>query len=107
MSLGEMLIVALVAIIVAKPEDIPVILKKIQQFKSYFSNVKNQALSYLTEDIKIENVTLENTPEQLNYYLERIIDIQGYYEGDYSLKDLKAKHNELIKMKNLDLDKQE
>ncbi|XVN42431.1 MAG: DUF2672 domain-containing protein [Candidatus Rickettsia vulgarisii] len=105
MSLGEMLIVTLVAIIVAKPEDIPVILKKIQQFKSYFSDIKNQSLFYIAEDIKVENITLENTPEQLNYYLERIIDIQGYYEGDYSLKDLKAKHNELIK--NLNLDKQD
>ena len=57
MSLGEMLIVALVAIIVAKPEDIPVLLKKIQQFKSYFSDIKNQALSYITEDIKIETET--------------------------------------------------
>ncbi|MCC8417261.1 MAG: DUF2672 domain-containing protein [Rickettsia endosymbiont of Bryobia graminum] len=105
MSLGEILIVALVAIIVAKPEDIPILLKKIQQFKSYFSDIKNQLLSYVTKDIKIENMTLENTPEQLNYYLERIIDIQGYYEGNYSLEDLKAKHKELIGIKNLDLDK--
>ncbi len=100
MSLSEILVVILVAILVAKPEDIPVIIKKIQKFKLYISNIKDQALSYLTEDVKIDDIILDHSPEQLNFYLERIINMQGHYEGDYSLKELKARHNELIQLKS-------
>ncbi len=102
MSLGEILVVMLVAMIVTKPEDIPVIIKKIQEFKLYCSAVKNQALTYITKDLKIDNDIdiLENDAEQLNFYLEKIINIQGYYDGNYSLNELKAKYDKLIKIKS-------
>ncbi|WP_341757542.1 DUF2672 domain-containing protein [Candidatus Tisiphia endosymbiont of Ditula angustiorana] len=100
MSLGEILVVMLVALIVMKPEDIPSIIKKIQEFKLYCSAIKNQALGYITKDLKIDNDILKNNAEQLNFYLERIINIQGYYDGNYSLDELKAKYDELIKIKS-------
>lgn len=101
MSLGEILVVMLVAMIVTKPEDIPVIIKKIQEFKLYCSAVKNQLLAYITKDLKIDNDIdiLENNAEQLNFYLEKIINIQGYYDGNYSLDELKEKYDKLIKIK--------
>ncbi|WP_375327221.1 DUF2672 domain-containing protein [Candidatus Tisiphia endosymbiont of Nemotelus uliginosus] len=101
MSLGELLVVILVAIIVTRPGDIPIIITKIQQLKLYFSGIQNKIRSYITQDIGMDNSMLENSPEQLNFYLERIINMQGYYEGDYSLNNLKAKHNELIKLKRI------
>ncbi len=100
MSLGEILVVMLVALIVMKPEDIPNIIKKIQEFKLYCSAVKNQALVYITKDLEIDNDIVENNAEQLNFYLERIINIQGYYDGNYSLDELKVKYDELIKIKS-------
>ncbi|WP_425363217.1 DUF2672 domain-containing protein [Candidatus Tisiphia endosymbiont of Hybos culiciformis] len=100
MSLGEILVVMLVAMIVTKPEDIPIIIRKIQEFKLYCSAVKNQALIYITKDLKIDNDILANDAEQLNFYLERIINIQGYYDGNYSLNELKAKYDKLIKIKS-------
>ncbi|WP_341763993.1 DUF2672 domain-containing protein [Candidatus Tisiphia endosymbiont of Beris chalybata] len=134
MSLGEILVVMLVAMIITKPGDIPVIIKKVQQLKSYLSDIKQQVISHIivnsgefgarsdgatpiynrqalsddvtncssidyTQDMEIEDNRIENSPEQLNFYLERIINMQGYYEGDYSLKNLKAKHKELIELK--------
>lgn len=102
MSLGELLVVIFVAIIVTRPGDIPIIITKIQQLKLYFSDTQNKIRSYITQDIGMDNsIMLENSPEQLNFYLERIINMQGYYEGDYSLSNLKAKHNELIKLKRI------
>ncbi|HJD63587.1 MAG TPA: DUF2672 domain-containing protein [Rickettsia endosymbiont of Sericostoma sp.] len=100
MSIGEILVVMLVAMIVTKPEDIPMIIKKIQEFKLYCSAVKNQALTYITKDLKIDNDIVENDVEQLNFYLERIINIQGYYDGNYSLNELKVKYDKLIKIKS-------
>lgn len=100
MSLGEILVVMLVALIVMKPEDIPIIIKKIQEFKLYCSAVKNQALVYITKDLEIDSDIVENNAEQLNFYLEKIINIQGYYDGNYSLDELKTKYDKLIKIKS-------
>ncbi|WP_375318856.1 DUF2672 domain-containing protein [Candidatus Tisiphia endosymbiont of Oplodontha viridula] len=100
MSLGEILVVMLVAMIVTKPEDIPIIIKKIQEFKLYCSAVKNQLLAYITKGLKIDNDIVENNAEQLNFYLEKIINIQGYYDGNYSLDELKTKYDKLIKIKS-------
>ncbi len=105
MSLGETLVVILVAMIVMKPEDIPTIIKKIQEFKLYYSAIKNQLLTYVTKDLKINSGILVDNPEQLNFYLEKIINIQGYYDGNYSLEELRARYNELIKIKSTEYNK--
>ncbi len=101
MSLAEILVVILVAVLVIKPEDIPVIIKKIRHFKLYCSSIKNQALESITKDLKIDDNILEENIEQLNFYLERVINIQGYYDGNYSLKELRSKYNELMEKEKI------
>lgn len=94
LSFGEIIIVILVALLVVKPADIPIIIKKIHQLKSYFTNIKTTALSYVTKELDI--ASFEQNPEHLNFYLQKIINIQGFYDGEYNLTELKAKYNELV-----------
>jgi len=102
MSLGEILVILLIAMLITKPEDIPIIIKKIQELKLYCTNFKNQALHYITNDLEINADILASNPEQLNFYLEKIINLQGYYDGNYSLQELKMTYDELIKQKITD-----
>lgn len=98
MSLGEILVVMLVALMVTKPEDIPVIVKKIQQFKLYCLTIKKQLLLYITEDINTDSSINENDAELLNFYLQKILSIQGHYDGNYSISELKKNYDRLVKM---------
>ncbi len=93
MSFGELLVVIVIALMVTKPEDIPVIVKKIQQFKQYCLALKKQLLLYITEDLN----TSDSDTEQLNFYLQKIISLQGSYDGNYSLTELKENYDRLIK----------
>ena len=105
MSLGEMLVVMLVALLVMKPEDIPTIIKKFRALRMYFSNIKNQTLSYIKKELEFDDDLLKDDFEELNFYLQKIINIEGHYDGDYSVPKLKAKYNELIKSKINEFDR--
>lgn len=79
MSLIQTLIVLFIGLFVIKPADIPILINKIKKIKSYFSNVESSEV------------------EQLNFYIQKIISIEGYYDGDYNLVAIKEKYNKLIK----------
>lgn len=79
MSLTQTLIVLFIGLFVIKPDDIPMLMKQIKQIKSYFSNVGSSEV------------------EQLNFYIQKIINIEGYYDGDYNLAAMKEKYNKLVK----------
>ena len=96
MSLGEILVVIIVAIFVMKTEDIVIILKKLHQLKTYLLTTRNEILSYIGKDLQIDKPELNNLDE-LNFYLQKIISIKGSYEGDYSLHEIKKRYYELIK----------
>lgn len=98
MSFGEILVVMLIALMVTKPQDIPLIVKKIQQFKLYCLALKKQLLLSVSEDLHTDLDFIEDNTEQLNYYLQKIINIQGYYNGNYSIAELKENYDRLIKI---------
>lgn len=79
MSLTQTLIVLFIGLFVIKPDDIPMLMRQIKQIKSYFSNVGSSEV------------------EQLNFYIQKIINIEGYYDGDYNLAAMKEKYNKLVK----------
>ncbi|WP_395476825.1 DUF2672 domain-containing protein [Rickettsia endosymbiont of Pantilius tunicatus] len=79
MSLTQTLIVFFIGLFVIKPDDIPMLIRQIKQIKSYFSNVGSSEV------------------EQLNFYIQKIISIEGYYDGDYNLAAMKEKYNKLVK----------
>ncbi|MFY9589296.1 Sec-independent protein translocase subunit TatA/TatB [Rickettsia endosymbiont of Halotydeus destructor] len=95
MSLGEIIVVILIALLVIKPEDIPIIMKKIHEIKSYFTNFRNKTISYIINDD--EGKELNEDIEQLNFYLQKVISINGKYDGDYTLEKVKQKYHVLTK----------
>jgi len=99
MSLSEIIVVIIVAIVLMKPDDIPVILKRIQGLKTYITNMKKEVLSYITEDIETTEKQSIEYDEEIRFYLQKIININGLYEGDYTIESLKAKYYELIEFR--------
>ena len=69
---------------VIKPDDIPIIIKQIKKIKSYLINNSEQ----INNSLEIE---------QLNFYIQKIISIEGCYDGDYNLIAVKEKYNKLVK----------
>lgn len=84
MSLTQTLIVLFIGIFMMKPNDILMIIKNIKNIKNYLANTNDQ-------------IDDSSTSEQLNFYLQKIISIEGYYDGDYNLTVVKEKYNKLVK----------
>jgi Sec-independent protein translocase protein TatA len=99
MSFGEIFILLVVAVFVMKPEDIPAIIRKFQQIKSYFTNAKAEVISYLGKELQIEDKELDEDIEQINFYLKKIAHLNEGYDGNYSLEDIKTKYHQLVQQK--------
>ena len=97
MSLLELLVVLLVSFLVVKPEDLPKIAKKIRYFRSFITDTKKEIISYL--DLDDEPAELTADTEKMNFYLEKIADMESDYKGEYSIEAIKKRYNSLIKKK--------
>jgi Sec-independent protein translocase protein TatA len=97
MSLFELLVVLLVSFLVIKPEDLPKIAKKIRYFRSFITDTKKEIISYL--DLDDKEVELSADTERMNFYLEKIADMESDYKGEYSIESIKKHYNSLIKNK--------
>jgi Sec-independent protein translocase protein TatA len=104
MSIGEIIVVLVVALLVIKPEDIPGILRQVKSLRGYFIKTKDSFLSEINKELEIEDKSITDSVEEINFYLEKILSIEGKYEGPYELASIKNKYNELIK-KQLELNK--
>lgn len=106
MSLSELLVIILVAFLVMKPEDLPKIIRKIKEFKDFFTKTKKEMISYIDPDSKDKDIASEEpTPEeieQINFYLEKIARLGGEYEGQYSLSKIRNHYHKLIRNSYLD-----
>jgi len=91
MSLWELLVVACVILVVAKPEDLPVIVKYVKEFRKHLSEIRKNIFAYLDD-----NTEKPEDPEQINFYVQKIVSIEGKYEGEYKLDALKARYKELV-----------
>lgn len=104
MSLGELLVIAIIALLVMKPEDIKDILKQLYKLKNYFSSAKKEIVDYINSELNIaeleehKEVATENL-EEINFYLEKIISLEGKYKGYYELGELKSRYNDLVTAK--------
>ena len=98
MSLGELFIVCLVAVLVCKPDDIKFIFKELYQLKAYISKIRDDVMGPINEEMKkIEVQNLKDDIEQINFYLQKITDMNETYEGEYSLNSIRAYYEKLIK----------
>lgn len=89
MSIIEILLILLVAVLVLKPEDIPLILKFIKSIRGYFVGIQRDIMKQFEEP---ENV------EEMNRYLGKIIELDGKYDGKYDLHTIKSYYHKLLKL---------
>ncbi|MBA2628670.1 MAG: DUF2672 domain-containing protein [Rickettsiaceae bacterium] len=108
MSLFELLLIIIISLLVIKPEDIPKILAKIRQIKSFISDTKQEIMSHIDPDTHIKssliksNEHLQHEMEQMNFYLQKIANLDSEYEGEYSLSLIKKHYRKLVKDKMKD-----
>ncbi len=98
MSFSEILVVLVVAILVLKPEDIPVVFKKIKGAYNYIFSIKKEiekSVEKLSDSEEIEK-------DEINFYLKKIVACDASYEGDYSLSDIKSFYHKLLLKKRLE-----
>lgn len=102
MSVFELLLIMIVSLLVMKPEDVPKILAKIKEIKSFITNIKQEFMSQLDVDnIKLSKKSiatdLEDEMEQMNFYLQKIANLDSEYDGEYSLSLIKDHYRKLVK----------
>lgn len=96
-SIGEIIIVAIIALLVVKPDDIPVLLRSVfnirDKFSSLVHNVKgsvDSALASVHDEISGDEF------EEVNIYLKKIMQSGKEYKGDYTLSSVKAFYHRSI-----------
>ena len=94
MTLGEIFIVIIVAIIALKPEDYSFVLKQARRLYKYFTSFKSEIESELEKIANIEDE--ESDKDQINFYLQKIMEHGEVYNGEYSLSSVKAFYHKLI-----------
>ncbi|MBN8512102.1 MAG: DUF2672 domain-containing protein [Rickettsiales bacterium] len=103
MSLFEILLILAIALLVMKPEDIPKIAKTLMNIKRYIDNTKKEIISYIDlepkDSTKSSVNTAENEVEQMNFYLQKIADLDDDYEGVYDLDAIKKHYRKLVNSK--------
>lgn len=104
LSLGEIIVVVIIAILVAKPYDVKYLLKQIYSLKLLLQRGYHEILSSLDldnkEDDDYNNHTLnlisntnsdidKSKVDQMNFYLQKIVEQGETYHGDYNLRSIK------------------
>ncbi len=104
MSLFEILVILVVSLLVVKPEDIPQIISKLKKLRAFITNTKKEIFSHFDPDTNSKNnknssKSLENQMKQMNFYLEKIGDLDSEYKGEYSLESVKEHYRKLMNQK--------
>lgn len=106
MSFLEILVILIVALFTIKPEDIPLILRKVKSVQSNLEQAKKNLWTYFSEtetNLSLEKEITEFS--QLNFYLEKIAALEAEYQGDYQLESVKEYYRQLMNKKlNQELD---
>ncbi|WP_347939235.1 DUF2672 domain-containing protein [Rickettsia oklahomensis] len=97
MSLTQILLILFVGILVTKPSDIFIIITEFKKIKAYLININSSIIKNIDEPLETE---------RLNFYLKKIINLEGYYHGNYDLTTIKEKYytlinNDLLKTKSV------
>lgn len=103
MSLFELLLIVFVAVLLIKPDDIPVLSKNIAKIYSIFKEQKDRMLSHIFVEIAEEDKNIEANKDQINYFLDRIAYLGDNYSGDYDLEKIKSHYKKLIEQEIIKL----
>jgi hypothetical protein len=105
MSLSEILVVVIVAILICNPNDIKVIIQEFYKLKKYFLEIKYKFTREFTEPFEqeLENLKLhaedlknQDLLSEMNFYLSKIAALDQSYDGQYSLSEIKKYYYQLI-----------
>lgn len=102
MSLFELLVVVIVGILVAKPDDLPKIATKLKEIRAFITNTKKEITSQINsifdEDSEKNDKEqdFDSDMEQMNFYLEKISALGSDYQGEYSLSEIKSHYRKLV-----------
>jgi Sec-independent protein translocase protein TatA len=104
MSIFEILVVMIVALLVVKPEDMPKIISKLKELREFVTKTKKEIFSHFDPDINTKSLKnksedLSSQMEQMNYFLEKIGDLDSEYSGEYSLSSVKEHYRKLMNKK--------
>ncbi|KJV55156.1 hypothetical protein OCHUTO_0945 [Orientia chuto str. Dubai] len=100
LSFGEIIVIIIIAILVAKPHDIKYILKQIYSLKILLQNRYHDILSSFNldnreDDDYSDNSSIYNSDinksevNQMNLYLQKIAELGESYHGNYNLSSIK------------------
>jgi len=103
MSLFEILVILIVALLVVKPEDVPQIVSKLKELRAFVTNTKKEIFSHFDPDTNTKSKKLSedlsSQIEQMNFYLEKIGDLDSEYKGEYSLAPVKEHYRKVMNQK--------
>ena len=93
MSFSEILVVVVVALLIMRPEDIPIVAKNIYKIREYVKNFTDNIFSSLN----VETMNSDEDIEAINNYIQKITAFGVNYNGEYSLEKVKDEYNKLVK----------
>ncbi len=103
MSLFELMVILLIGFLMIKPKDLPKLIKKFKEVRSFITQTKKEINSYIEPPAnfneKKQSKDLNYEMKQMNFYLEKIANLDSKYEGDYSLSSVKEHYRKLINEK--------
>ena len=98
MSISEIIIVVIVAILVCSPEDIKLIAGECYKFKKYLLQLKQQIITPIIDELEgVNDLQDKRSLEEMNFYLAKIASLNERYSGQYTLQEVKSYYFQLIK----------
>ncbi len=99
MSFAELLIVILLAILLIKPKDLPIIIRKIKEIFLYINSFKKEVSKEL--ELLTSEEDHQDSYAEINSYIKKIIELDETYTGEYKLSDVKAFYHKLLIQKRI------
>lgn len=96
-SFGELGVIAVVALLVIKPEDLPRLMRSFLRAKRLLTQTMNGAKSFIADIASLEEgKRCVEDLDQINFYLKKILSLAGEYKGEYRLDEVKRAYHKLM-----------
>lgn len=96
-SIGEIFVVAIIALLVVKPEEVPHLLRRALKIKdSFFSVVSDVKTSIFSVASAMHEEVPSDEMEEMNLYLKKIMQRGKEYSGEYNLNSVKRFYHRMV-----------
>jgi len=101
MSLSEVLVVIIIAILVCDIKDLKFIIKEFYKLKKCFLEIRQEVLEPFEQELvslqsHADELIDQDSLSEINFYLQKITALNQSYSGQYSLKEIKKYYHQLI-----------